>query len=273
MKKATIVKVIGVVVALWLLFKVYELTTSRNSDFEIDLSANSFAAFNKRQMGNVHLKERTGRYATYVHLDLKGAPPKLEYLSKLFSFFELTGARGVLVEYEDMFPYDGKLSAIRAKNHYSKAQISEIIDMATKRNLDIIPLVQTFGHLEFLLEKPDFQSLREVANDPCCLNAAKSDAAEIVFEMVNQVLLMHPLSSAIHIGCDEVFNMGQSKESKDLMKEQSLSKHDLYFRHVIKVADRIRTHKSHVKVIVWDDMMRGISREELKVSNFAIVRT
>ena len=53
-----------------------------------------------------------------VHLDLKGAPPIVKYYEKLFPLIKKCGATGLLIEYEDMFPYSGKLQDIAAHNAY-----------------------------------------------------------------------------------------------------------------------------------------------------------
>jgi len=44
-----------------------------------------------------------------VHFDLKGAPPKLDYILKMLKWVKDTGATGIIIEYEDMFPFSGKL--------------------------------------------------------------------------------------------------------------------------------------------------------------------
>ena len=43
-----------------------------------------------------------------VHLDLKGAPPSVDYLKQVLRISQGLGATGVLVEWEDMFPWSGR---------------------------------------------------------------------------------------------------------------------------------------------------------------------
>ena len=43
-----------------------------------------------------------------VHFDLKGAPPTIDYMKKVVVMSKELGATGVLIEYEDMFPWTGR---------------------------------------------------------------------------------------------------------------------------------------------------------------------
>ena len=267
MKKTVIIKCVAIIFFIWMLFKIYEQYGFYNHygsiNDEVDEHHVVFAE--KMQSKNY---DKPGKYVTYIHMDLKGAPPKLDYFSKLFDFFVKCGAHGILMEYEDMFPYEGRLSTLRAKNCYSKLQIEQILDMAKIRHLDIIPLVQTFGHLEFVLKNSDFAPLREVSNDPCCLSPVNPEAINVVQEMVDQIINMHPSAKAIHIGCDEVNNLGQSSNARNFLSSNDLTVHGLFFRHVKTIAGHIKAKKPNMNVIIWDDMMRGISAKDLKVSNY-----
>lgn len=122
----------------------------------------------------------------YVHLDLKGAPPKLSYLKDFISFVKRLGATGLLIEYEDMFPYSDKLRFMSAKNAYTKEDIRQILNTAQANNLKVMPLIQTFGHMEFVL-KLGISNLRESEYTPQVIDITKNSTYELISEMIKQV--------------------------------------------------------------------------------------
>lgn len=58
-----------------------------------------------------------------VHLDLKGAPPRMHLFKTLLPLIAAAGANAILLEYEDMFPYEGILKNASAKNAYSREEV------------------------------------------------------------------------------------------------------------------------------------------------------
>lgn len=71
---------------------------------------------------------------------------------QLFPVLKEWGASGLLIEWEDTFPYSDFLSAVGSKNTatnaYSETEIEKIINLAADADLIVISLIQTFGHLE-----------------------------------------------------------------------------------------------------------------------------
>nr|XP_048673201.1 hexosaminidase D isoform X2 [Caretta caretta] len=120
-----------------------------------------------------------------VHLDLKGAPPKVSYLAEIFPLFRTLGANGLLIEYEDMFPYEGELKPLRAEHAYSASEIKEILNLAKLHELEVIPLVQTFGHMEVYYlgegeESKQWLQKEENSTEKLCLSHMKAVASCMV---------------------------------------------------------------------------------------------
>lgn len=202
----------------------------------------------------------------FVHLDLKGAPPKVSYLSEIFPLFRDLGANGLLIEYEDTFPYDGPLRLLRAPHAYSPSEVTEILRLAAAHELEVVPLVQTFGHMEFVLKHRALAHLREVALFPNTLNPHKAEALALVGAMVDQVLELHPGARWLHIGCDEVYYLGEGEASRQWLQQEQNTTAALCLSHVKAVASHVRTQHPATTPLVWDDMLRDIPEDQLSAS-------
>lgn len=200
-----------------------------------------------------------------VHLDLKGAPPKISYYHKLFPLLASLGATGILMEYEDMFPYQGALLGnVSAYNSYTMSDIETINRLARQSKLKLIPLVQTFGHLEFILKLGEFKEYREVAEYPQAICPTHKDTLPLLIDMIEQILNAHPDSKFLHIGADEVYFLGVCERCTNKMFKQNLNKNMLFLDHVNTVAKIVNDKYPHLRLLVWDDELRSISRNELK---------
>lgn len=201
-----------------------------------------------------------------VHLDLKGAPPKVKYLEQLFPLLSSLGANGILLEYEDMFPYEGDLEILKSSFAYSPEDIEEIKSLAKRHNLELIPLVQVFGHMEFVLKHEKYFKLREVETFPNSLNSLAQGSMELVQNMLMQVMKKHPEARWFHIGADEVRGLGESEDSKRWLEANNGDMGKLYLNHVTAVAKFMTKQKQRIKLILWDDMFRKFNPDTIKES-------
>ena len=78
-------------------------------------------------------------------------------------------------------------------------------------------------------------------------------------EMVDQVMAVHRTSQHLHIGCDEVFSLGECQECRAL----GLSNTRIFIEHVKFVAEYVRS-TYNVTPIMWDDMLRQLYYHDLK---------
>ncbi|XP_046409312.1 hexosaminidase D [Neodiprion pinetum] len=198
-----------------------------------------------------------------VHLDLKGAPPTVKYYRYLFPLLHRLGATGILIEYEDMFPFNGEVENIRALNSYSRRDIVEIQKLAKNSDLEIIPLIQTFGHFEFVLKLEKYKDLREVARYPQVLCPSHNKTLPLLYEMLDQVIGAHPNIKHFHIGADEVYQLAECSRCFEVLERNKWDKQQLFLSHVVRVATYIKKKYPTVKVLMWDDEFRDISVQEI----------
>nr|CDJ84051.1 Glycoside hydrolase domain containing protein [Haemonchus contortus] len=142
-----------------------------------------------------------------VHFDLKGAPPKVGYFLSLLQLVADAGATGILIEWEDMFPWSGELEMVKSTNAYTVAEVQHILKKAQSLGLEVIPLVQTFGHMEWILKYEEFRFLRDDDSYPQVICLGNKKAMNLIKEAIKQVVDMHlPYGiQHFHIGADEAF--------------------------------------------------------------------
>ena len=192
-----------------------------------------------------------------VHFDLKGAPPKISYFKQIFPLLKAAGANGILIEYEEMFPYWGPITSVRSDHSYTKDDVRAINELAKMHSFEVIPLVQTFGHLEFVLKLPEWRHLREVDMYPMALCPSKNESFTLVTAMIDQMITLNPGIKYLHIGCDEVYHMGYCDKCR--MKDRET----IYLDHVSRVARYVRD-KYNLIPIIWDDMLRNMGPDKLR---------
>ncbi|NXL42558.1 HEXDC Hexosaminidase, partial [Podilymbus podiceps] len=199
-----------------------------------------------------------------VHLDLKGAAPRVSYLEQVFPLLSQLGANGVLIEYEDMFPFKGELEILKSPYAYSEEDIEQIQQLAELHKLEVVPLVQTFGHVEFILKHEKYQHLREVERFPNSFNPHVPDTLALLKSILSQVIEKHRRSTWIHIGADEVFHLGEGMDSKNWMSHNKADVGTMYLKHIKEVLGFIATQYWGLRALMWDDMLRKISLGALR---------
>lgn len=150
--------------------------------------------------------------------------------------------------------------------------------------LSVMPLIQTFGHLEFALKLKEFVHLREVAESPQSLCPSRNDSVHFVEAMIEQVVALHlgnsthqprmatngstsetsefltPNFTHLHIGCDEVYHMSECQRCKPR------DRNELFVSHVRNVANIVRRRWPTLNLVIWDDMLRQIQLIDLQKS-------
>ncbi|UJR07750.1 hypothetical protein I4U23_012034 [Adineta vaga] len=213
---------------------------------------------NSIQIGNHPL-------ALYVHFDLKGAAPKSSYFEKLFPLLHQWGVKGICMEYEDMFPFDGIVSSIKHKQAYTKYEIKRINQLAKQNQLDVMPLLQTYGHLEFLLKLDEFRDLREDIKYPQVITPCINKTYTILYSMIDQYLELHPNIHYLHIGHDEVYYFLTNPACQEFQRLTGIqTQYDLFAYHLNKIVKYIKQQSPNIVLFIWHDVLQNLNLQILQ---------
>ena len=185
------------------------------------------------------------------HIDLKVLMHRFEYLKEFYAILPHYKYNAFLVEYEDKFPYTGILQVIRHKYHLSAECLEELLKIAKNAHVEVIPLVQTFGHLPFLLKHKEFANIREIPENDWSLCPLNPGSERIVREMIHQVCAKHPTAKYFHIGADEVYQLGSCPACSAFVTKGGKSK--LYITWINKVAKIVKEEGK--TPIIWSDYL------------------
>ncbi|VDM58435.1 unnamed protein product, partial [Angiostrongylus costaricensis] len=192
-----------------------------------------------------------------VHFDLKGAPPKAGYFLRLLELTAKSGATGVLIEWEDMFPWSGELEIVRSTNAYKVSEVQGILRKARNLGLEVIPLVQTFGHMEWILKHEKFRALRENDNYPQVICIGSENSVKLVKKIISQVVNVHkPFGiKRFHIGADEAFQFGVCNKSQKLARKLGSSS-QLAIEYLGTIANYVKNITNGATILAWHDMVK-----------------
>jgi hexosaminidase len=205
-----------------------------------------------------------------VHVDFKGLPLAPAYLCARFAELRAAGATGVLLEWEDMLPWSGALRTLARPGGgaYSAAEVEQVLACAAALGLEVVPLVQTLGHLEFALKDGrGFAHLREDSGDFGTICPVCEGTASLLQGMLAQVLAAHPTCARVHIGCDEPASLGASALTAVAVATAG-GEAELLVEHITRVAAMARALGrqrqrqpqpcEELSVLMWHDAAVGM---------------
>lgn len=158
-----------------------------------------------------------------------------------------------LLEYNQCFPYAGH-PALHGAQTFTPEEIAAIEARCKDREIEIIPLLQSFGHVGHIGIHPEYKDLIEpgakVAGDMqfCPLNPG---GFELFKDLAKQLMAAHPGGRYFHIGGDEVRSLGNCPDCAEFVRKYGKGK--LYTDYINKVCDWVAAQGW--KPVIWDDML------------------
>lgn len=196
-------------------------------------------------------KEHQAGKMRYLHLDMKGILSSEEKIIKWFSYFKKCGFEGLVLEYDCRIDWDTWPGA--AISLLTKDAVKRILAHAAELGLDVIPLIQVHGHIQWILKHDMYAHLREngFINELCPLHP---ESAVLMRRWIDEVIEMHPDAKIIHLGSDETWNLGSCPKCMAAIESdrKRRDKMGIFTDHVSALCRYVA--EKGMRPMIWADM-------------------
>ncbi|VBB48566.1 conserved exported hypothetical protein [uncultured Paludibacter sp.] len=157
------------------------------------------------------------------HLDLRiqvMTPQALHNFAKELSEF---GINTLVMEWEASYPYE-KHAVISNKYAYTREEVKSFIEYCNSLGIDVIPLQQCFGHVEYILRNERYSALKEDRKDISQICPLETKGDSLLFsDLFKDMALLHT-SKYFHIGGDETYLLGHCEKCSLKASQEGKSK-------------------------------------------------
>jgi hypothetical protein len=153
-------------------------------------------------------QEGDSRFAVRgFHVDLRIQVMTMDALKALADELAAFGLNTLVMEWEGSYPYLNN-ATISNELAYTREEVKEFIGYCERLGIDVIPLQQCFGHVEYILRHDRYSELKEDRKEISQLCPLKKEADSLLFaDLFADMASMHS-SEYIHIGGDETYLLG-----------------------------------------------------------------
>lgn len=175
-----------------------------------------------------------------------GSPLTVESVKEYLEYMALFGFNQLQFYMEDMYeikdrPYFGYL-----RGRYTKEELREIDDYAYSLGIEVVPCIETLGHMSKYLRWAEARDVKDTAG---VLLADSEKTYELIGQMLDAASTPFR-SKRIHIGCDETYGLGTGNYLK---RGGTKTPFELFLSHIGRVCDMCR--ERGLRPMMWSDML------------------
>ena len=170
----------------------------------------------------------------------------VESVKLLFRKMALMGLNTFMLYTEDTYEVDGYSYFGHLRGRYTKDEMKELDSYALKLGIELIPCIQTLGHLATHLKWADAGRYKD-GNSTLFVGSEETNRLiDAMFKTISQCFT----SKRVHIGMDETFDLGTGNS---LEVNGYRPREELFFEQMATVRELAK--KYGLKPMMWSDMI------------------
>lgn len=184
-----------------------------------------------------------------VHFDVKHHLDHMHYYYESIDRLAKYKINAVVFEFEDKLRYR-RQPLVGAPQSISIDEMAALTSYARERHIEITPLVQGLGHATFILKHQGYSGLRELSWNTWAFCPLHEGTYQVLFDLYRDAIDATPGSKYLHIGGDEIGNIGLCPRCKPMADREGMLSLSLYW---LKRVCEFAEENNRIPVF-WDDM-------------------
>lgn len=196
------------------------------------------------------------------HVDMKATRRTVPNLHAILPQLAELKVNAILAEYEDYIQLD-RHPELAIPGALSKGEIRAWVAAAATYGIAVIPLVQTLGHWQYILNRPEYEHLQEREGNTTTACPSQAQTWELATDFLDEMMEVHDSAPYIHVGLDEAFHLGVCPHCKNIIGDRRPI--DLF----TEWADRICRYviERGFEAMMWGDMIEPLDRDMAETLN------
>jgi hypothetical protein len=166
------------------------------------------------------------------------------------------GYNAVLWEVEDKIKW-GTCPEVVNADAFSKETFKSILNYSRKLGLEPIPLLQTIGHAEYVLQYDKYKPLREDSTRYDCYCTSNPDVRSFIKKWIAEYLKLFGEIKYFHLGGDEAYAFATCSKCK--AEADKLGENYLYAEYINDIAQPLL--EKGIRPGIWSDMILKVPGE------------
>ena len=184
-----------------------------------------------------------------VHFDVKHHLDYMNYYYESIDRLARYKINAVVFEFEDKLRYQ-RQPLVGAPQSISIDEMAALTRYARERHIEITPLVQGLGHATFILKHQEYANLRELPWNRWAFCPLHEGTYQVLFDLYRDAIEATPGSKYLHIGGDEIGNIGLCPRCKPTADKEGMMSLNLYW---LKRVCQFAAENNRIPIF-WDDM-------------------
>jgi hypothetical protein len=184
-----------------------------------------------------------------VQWDVKHHLDHMNYYYESIDRLARYKTNAVVFEFEDKLRYQ-RQPLVGAPQSISIDEMAALTQYARERHIEITPLVQGLGHATFILKHQEYANLREIPWNRWAFCPLNEGTYQVLFDLYRDAIDATPGSKYLHIGGDEIGNIGLCPRCKPSADKEGMLALNLYW---LKRVCEFAKENNRIPIF-WDDM-------------------